>query len=244
MNGYAEYGVQAMISRVLLTAAVTGFLFVASVPAMAQGVPGCDPTVLNAMADKQQALVGYDISVVSETMDKPDSVLAMTCFSKAAGLDAAQGGKIFSEDFMDALRPIIEPFLTNFYDDFDDASGNDSSMPTAYTGGTTLTPNDSDCDFVTNWWDGTGPGGTTGYKNEGVQQGVPFITMEQLRGLDTPTGGTDFDAKFAAIETLGNVLSKFDTSFSALPLPGTPAGGFIGQNTICAVMVKAGQTCP
>jgi hypothetical protein len=233
-----------MISRVLLTAAVAGFLAVASTSAMAQAVPGCNPVVTEAMAAKAEALVGYDISVVSETLDKPDSVLAMTCFYKSAGLGAEQGGKIFSEDFMQALRPMIEPFLANFLDDFDDASGNDSSITTAYTGGTTLVGNDSDCDFVTQWWDGTGPGGTTGYKNEGVQQGVPFITMEILRGAQTVTGGTDFDAKFAAVETLGNVLTNFDTRFTALPMPTTPTGGFFGQNSICAVMIHAGKTCP
>ncbi len=234
-----------MISRVLLRLAVAGFMTLATTTAMAQSmVPGCNPAITDAMATKAQALVGYDISVVSETMDKPDSVLAMTCFYKSAGLDAEQGGKIFSEVFMDALRPMIEPFLTNFLDDFDDAVGNDSSITTAYTNGSTLVGNDQDCDFVAEFWDGTGPGGTTGYKNEGVQQGVPFITLEILRGLETITGGTDFDAKFAAVETLGNVLSNFDTSFSALPIPRTVAGGFFGQNTICAVMVKAGKTCP
>lgn len=234
-----------MISRVLLTAAVAGFLSVASTSAMAQSmVPGCNPAVTEAMATKSEALAGYDISVVSETMDKPDSVLAMTCFYKSAGADAEQGGKIFSEDFMQALRPMIEPFLANFLDDFDDAVGNDTSIATAYTGGATLVGNDQDCDFVTQWWDGTGPGGTTGYKNEGVQQGVPFITMEILRGAQAVTGGTDFDLKFGAVETLGNVLTNFDTAFSALPQPGTPTGGFFGQNTICAVMVQAGKTCP
>ncbi|HYD18710.1 MAG TPA: hypothetical protein VEF76_09545 [Patescibacteria group bacterium] len=235
-----------MISRVLLPAAVVAMLALGVTAAQAANAPeppGCNPQVTDAMATKAQALVGYDNSVVAQTMDKPDSVLAMTCFEKAAGLDGAQAGKIFSEDFMDALRPMVEPFLASFYTAFDGASGFDSSMPSAYTA-TTLVPNDSDCDFVTQFWDGSGAGGTTGYKNEGVQQGVPFITMEMLRGLQVPSGGTDFDAKWGQIETLGNVLTNFDTSFSALPRPTTPTGGFLNQNSICAVLTKGGLTCP
>lgn len=238
-----------MISRVLLPAFAIVCLTFGGVSAHAQAIPGCNPQVTDAMMKQAQALVGYDISVVQQTIDKPDSTLAMSCFNKAAGLSSAQGGLIFSEDFMVAMQDMIEPWLTAFFDEFADASGFDISITPAYTAGVTLPANDPNCDFIDQWWSGTSP--TTGYKNEGVQQGVPFITLEMLRGNDAiPTGtgydqaDADFDYKWGLVESLSNVKSDLDTALSALPVPTMPAGGFIGQNTTCAVLVQAGLTCP
>lgn len=244
-----------MISRVLLPALVITCLVFAGSPAFAQTVvPGCNDQVVDAMAKKQQALVGYDISVVQQTMDKPDGMLAMSCFNKSAGLSAAQGGLIFSEDYMAALQPMVEPWLTAFYNDFDDASGFDSSIVAAYQpAAVTMPPNDPNCDYIDQWWSGTAP--DIGYKNEGVQQGIPFITLEMLRGADAITagpavnppwdqGGVDFIAKWGLVESINSANSDLDTALTALPLPTMPAGGFIGQNTVCAVLIQAGLTCP
>lgn len=238
-----------MISRVLLPAFAILCLTFGGGSAHAQTVPGCNPQVTDAMLKKAQALVGYDISVVQQTFDKPDSTLAMSCFNKSAGLSSAQGGLIFSEDFLVPMQAMIEQWLTAFYDEFADAVGFDSSITTAYTGGVVMPPNDPNCEFIDEWWSGTSP--TTGYKNEGVQQGVPFITLEMLRGNDAiPTGtgpdqaDTDFDYKWGLVESLSTAKSDLDTALTALPLPTMPAGGFVGLNTTCAVLVQAGLTCP
>ncbi len=255
-----------MISRVLLSAFVVGCMAFTGSSAFAQGVPGCNPQVLDAMTKKNEALVGYDMSIVQETFDKPDSVLAMTCFNRAAGLDATEAGKIFSEDFMVPMRVMVEAWLTAFFDEFADAMGQDpatGSMPTAYSAGTTLDASGaagtaSQCDFVHDFWTGTSP--TLGFKNKGVQQKIPFVVTDTLRGLTAipaAVAGADFLLKWGTglagtglIDTAldsagnpGNVKQAFDTAMQALEvpinLPSMPAAGFITQNTFCKVLWEA-----
>lgn len=70
-------------------------------------VVGCNPAVMNAMNARAQAQMAYDIAVTNEMIDKPDSVLDLTCFSNAAGVSAAVGGSIFSGDFTAGLNPVV-----------------------------------------------------------------------------------------------------------------------------------------
>ncbi len=88
------------------------FLALGVAPAAAQ-VAGCNPAVLNAMNARAQAQMAYDIAVTNEMIDKPDSVLTLTCFNRAAGVSAAAlpaypgGGNIFSGDFTAGLNPVV-----------------------------------------------------------------------------------------------------------------------------------------
>ncbi|MBU6476015.1 MAG: hypothetical protein KGQ70_08620 [Alphaproteobacteria bacterium] len=70
-------------------------------------VAGCDPTVWTAMTAKAAAQVVYDAAVTDELINKPDSVLTLTCFSDAAGVSAKNGGAIFSGDFTTQLQTIM-----------------------------------------------------------------------------------------------------------------------------------------
>lgn len=244
-----------MISRVLSSFAVLACLFAAG-PAFAQNVPGCDPAVTSAMVAKGQALVGYDISVVQEAFAKPDSVLNLTCFNKAAGLDATEAGKIFSEDFLAPLKDLIEPWLTAFNDEFQDAAGQGASgwMPAAYAAASAVLDSSgpsgtaADCGYIEKWWtEDSASGGTNlGYKNKGIQLNIPYITLDILRGAGvTPGGaGANFTQKWNQVESINNVRSNLDTALTALAKPTMPAAGFTGQNTICAVLTQGGITCP
>lgn len=247
-----------MISRFLFSIAIVGCLLPTPVFAQASP-PGCNPAVTEAMARKAEALVGFDVAVTQEALDKPDSVLATTCFNKAAGLSTSQGGLIFSERFDTALKDIIEPWLTAFYDEFADASGNDSSMPTAYAAAATVLDltaptagagGADECGFVERWWtDSAATGGTTlGYKNEGVDINIPNITFALLRdAAANPAGaGADFLLRWGRVESINNIKTQLDTAMTAVEAikPFMPAAGFTGDNTICAVMTRAGVTCP
>ena len=257
-----------MISRVLLSAFVVGCLAVTGAPAFAQTVPGCNPQVLEAMTRKNDALVGYDMSIIQELMDKPDSVLAMTCFNRSAGLDGVEAGKIFSENFVIPLQDMVEGWLTAFYDEFADSMGQDpttGSMPTAYSAGDALDVSGaggtaSQCDFVHDFW--TGTSATLGFKNKGIQQMIPYVTTDTLRGLSAipaTVAGPDFLLKWGTglagtglIDTVvdsdgfaGNVKGAYDAAMVALDgaaninLPSMPAAGFVVQNTFCQVLFEA-----
>lgn len=254
----------SMISRFLLSIAVVGCLL--PTPVFAQVTPpGCNPAVTEAMARKADALVGFDVAVAQEAFDKPDSVLATTCFNKAAGLDASQGGLIFSEPFDVALKDIIEPWLTAFYDEFADASGNDASMPNAYAAAATVLDltaptagagGSDECGYVERWWQEstTAPAtSTVGYKNEGIDLKIPNITFALLRDAaanpSIPGGaaaGADFLQRWGQVESLNNIKSQLDTAMTAVETikPFMDAAGFTTDNTVCAVMTRAGITCP
>ena len=61
-------------------------------PVWAAPVKGCNQTVLTAMEAKAQARVAYDVASTEQVLDKPDSVLFMTCFNNSAGNAAANIG--------------------------------------------------------------------------------------------------------------------------------------------------------
>lgn len=70
-------------------------------------VAGCDPNVWNALTAKADAQVAYDVAVTRQMINKPDSVLTLTCFDQAAGVSANVGGAIFSRSFAGPLGLIM-----------------------------------------------------------------------------------------------------------------------------------------
>jgi hypothetical protein len=68
---------------------------------------GCDQDIWNAMNAKAQAQVAYDVAVTRELIDKPKSVLLLTCFKDAAKISAVKGGAVFSGDFSGGLSTIM-----------------------------------------------------------------------------------------------------------------------------------------
>jgi len=75
---------------------------------------GCSQAVWTALNAKAQAQVAYDVAVTRQMINKPDSVLSLTCFSQAAGVSAANGGVIYSGNFSAQLATIM-PVEGNTY---------------------------------------------------------------------------------------------------------------------------------
>lgn len=224
------------MKRFLVAATLAGCMFAMAGPALAQSqVSGCDQRVLTAMQAKAEAHVAYDIAATEEIIDKPDSVLAMTCFNAAASISAVQGGRIFSNPtgngFINSLSPIITNALTAFYDDFDDAIGFLTNTvdytATALSAGAT-----QNCDGIKDLWDEV--------TREGVQTGVPYVTMNDLMS-GTPPGGvsptSDFGKNWQSAATQG-VFNGVQTAVNALPTPSVPV--FTGNNSSCQVLMTLG----
>jgi len=100
------------------------FLFILSVTGIACfGTPafaasstniaaGCNAQVWSALTAKAAAQVAYDTAITREMINKPYSVLTLTCFDQAAGVSAAMGGAIFSGDFsaqLGTIMPVTAP---------------------------------------------------------------------------------------------------------------------------------------
>lgn len=217
-----------MIIRLILPAvSLACFVFV-SASAYAQAVPGCNPQVLDAMQKKAQAKVAQDVNVTETIVDKPDSVLAMTCFNQGAGSSAFLGGQIFSGDFTAGLQPVIEDALQAFFDDFMDGAGFETGL--VDYAATALT-NTQDCDMIKNLW--------TAVKDEGINLGVPFATLSNLINGTLPAGADpdEFTANWNQHTTDG-IFTDLQTAITALPVPAVPA--FTPNQTACQVLVTAG----
>jgi len=235
MKDIGEFKVSVMKNRIsfasgkLFTAILAGACIVLSAHhAQAQAVDGCNPKVLEAMQKKAQAQVVYDVAVTEQIMDKPDSVLAMTCFNQAAGVSAADGGNIFSGDFTTELAPVIENALTNFYDDFGDAAGSDTA--TVDYAATTL-QNTYDCNEMEDMW--------TLVEDEGVQTDVPYINFFELISGTAPAGGGDDFMNDWNSPSATNVLNQLNTVM-ADPFFTTPTIPTTTAASSCQALVDFG----
>ena len=211
--------------------------------AKAQVIEGCDPAVMTTAQAKAQARVAYDTAVVEETIDKPDSVLALTCFNNLAGWagdGATGGGSIFSGDFMGlaGYSTVISDGLQGFFDDFADADGNDSGV--VNYGATALSATTT-CTETSDHW--------TRIKTEGLQTGVPYALLSDLGGdpavaPTTPAGGGSNFANNWTQSGTDALFTDYRTAVTALPPPLIPA--FAPTATSCATLLAAGVAgaCP
>lgn len=180
-------------------------LAVISTAAHAQAVEGCNPRVLDAMQQKAQAKVVYDVAVAEQITDKPDSVLNMSCFNQAASA-AASVGAMFSGDFTTDLAPVIVPALTSLYRNFNDADGNDAGI-ISYVANNVLDVSTGmgnyNCDAMQQLW--------TRAEQRGVNNQTPFMTFADLVGAVVPGGaGDDFVRNMNAPGTQA-ILSALNT---------------------------------
>jgi hypothetical protein len=228
-----------MMNRIgLFSLALVAAVSLSSVSAYAQPVPGCNPQVLDAMQKKAQAKVAVDVAQTETIIDKPDSVLAMTCFSNSAGTTAVRGGSIFSGDFSTGLRPIIEDALQAFFDDFQDGAGFEAAS-IDYTA--TAISDTQTCDEVKNLW--------STIKDQGVRAGLPMVTLQSLITGVIPTGGdpAEYTDNWQQTVTDG-IFAALGQAITDLPDPAVP--GFTpGQGLGCVmqtagIALPAGVTCP
>ena len=211
--------------------------------------PGCDSKVLTAMQDKANARVAYDVASTEQVIDKPDSILAMTCFNNSAGEAALKIGSMFSGDFTTPLSKIIPDSLTAFYDDFKGADGNDTNK-VDYTQ-TALGASINGCNYLQDLW--------TQVKSEPVQPDVPYYRYSDLVNAGSmPTGTatapaatTNFYKDWNTSDTTDNDFQKVNTDIGNLPKANTPTTFVpdpVNTDDVCTVMQKAtitgSATCP
>ena len=207
--------------------------------------PGCDSKVLTAMQDKANARVAYDVASTEQVIDKPDSILAMTCFNNSAGEAALKLGSMFSGDFTAPLAKIVPDSLTAFYDDFDGADGKVTNK-VDYTQ-TTLGTSMTGCNYMQDLW--------TQVKSEGIQPDVPYPRFSDLANTGSmPTGAatapastSNFYKDWNASDSTDNDFGKVNADIAALPKAATPTTFVpdpVNTDDVCATMGKAGITVP
>lgn len=222
-------------NKLLLSVLSVACIVLPSYAAFAAPIEGCDPKVLAAMQAKAQAQVAYDVAITDQMINKPDSVLATTCFNQSAGVSAKEGGAIFSEDFTADLDPVVSTALENFYDVFEDAVGNDSGVVDYTSAATQLQPT-YNCQEMEELW--------TQVKTEGVVTEVPYITLEALINGTAPSdAGDDMRASWDAAAGQ-NVFSELQQAVGDLPVPDVP--DFSTAKSSCEVLSIAGisSACP
>ncbi len=208
--------------------------------------PGCDSKVLTAMQDKANARVAYDVASTEQVINKPDSILAMTCFNNAAGEAASQLGQMFSGDYTTPLSKIIPDSLTAFYDDFKDAKGNDTGKVDYTSAATTLGGAGSikNCNDLQDLW--------TEINSEGIEPDVPYYRYSDLVNSGSPPAGTTaagpkFTKDWTTSDGTDNDFGKVNTDIAALPKAATPTtfvADPVNTDDVCQTMTKAGITVP
>lgn len=181
---------------------------------------GCNPQVIDAMQKAAQAKVAADKAATEQIIDKPDSVLTMTCFNQAAGVSAKLGGAIFTGDFTADIEPIVKDALDAFKSQFDDAAGADAASASVIDYTATSLASSYNCDFMNKVWQLA--------EDEGIQQGIPIIDLDDLIAGTLPSGAADdFADAWNAAGTAQSIFSDLSTAIGNLPtisaIPAPPA---------------------
>jgi hypothetical protein len=209
-------------------------------------VPGCDSKVLQAMGDKANARVAYDVASTEQVVNKPDSILALTCFNNQAGEASSQLGQMFSGDYTTPLSKIIPDSLTAFYDDFQDAPGKDTGTIDYSSAATTLGASGDikTCNGLQDLW--------TKVDSEGIENDVPYYRYSDLVNAgSTPSGLTAAGSKFTkdwnTSDGTDNDFGKVNTDITNLTKANTPTTFIadpVNTDDVCATMTKASITLP
>lgn len=213
----------------------------------ATAAEGCDLRVEKAQQSRAAARVAYDVAVAEEYIQKPDSILAMTCFNGLAGISASGAaggaGTIFSGDYTNqspsgnagGLQAVVRDGLQTFYTSYVDAMGADSGL-VDYTN--TALVNNPACSETQDLW--------TEIKTGGVEQGVPNATMADMLNGTLPAGAAaDFSSDWGVSNGTDALFSLYKTDLAAQPPAWNPT--FQQTDGLCQMMVTAnipGAACP
>lgn len=163
--------------------AICAALWVFSAAAAQAGgvVEGCDPRVMTAMQAVAEARVATAVAVNDAIYTMDDSVLALTCFNKAATVAAQQSGKIFSGDFTNVLAPVINDALTAMYTNFAEESNGGKAGAVDYSTGPgsaaqmpTSPETSFNCDQIASLWEAV--------SSSGIKDGLPPVSFDVLVG--------------------------------------------------------------
>jgi len=234
MKNFIRFNVKKYVLSSLSVMCVVFF----STAAQAQ-IEGCDPAVLEAHQAKGQAQVAYDIAVTEQIMVKPDSVLALTCFNRSAGVSAQRGGELFSGSFIGntSFISLIGDMLQAFFAQFIDAEAfeNPGTAVLYNTGATTLQDNE-ECTGVEDMW--------TRVKEKGVAGGVPIITfMDLLNGIIPSGAGPRFIQNFDTANA-DNIFTNLQNAMTAVDALRPIVPSFAGANRLCDVLNAMGHSIP
>ena len=234
------------VFALMLALSVQTAAFADAIDASGGTTPGCDSRVLTAMQDKANARDAYDVAATEQVINKPDSILAMTCFNDAAGEAATKLGPMFSGDYSTPLSKIVPDSLTAFYDDFKDAKGNDTNK-VDYTQTALGAAGDiKNCNDLQDLW--------TEVDSEGIQPDVPYYRYSDLVNAGSqPTGTTTaastskFGKDWTTSDGTDNDFGKVNTDIGALPKAATPTTFIadpVNTDDFCGAMTKATITPP
>lgn len=230
MTNIARFNVKKYVLSCLSVFCVLFF----STTAQAQ-IEGCNPDVLAAHQAKGQAKVAYDVAATEQIFVKPDSVLALTCVNRSAGVSAERGGDLFSGSFISnpSFMSLISDMLTAFFGQFMDAEGFENPGTSVLYSATNLQDNE-ECTGVEDMW--------TRIKEKGVAGGVPMATFQDLIDGILPSGaGTRFIENWNTANA-DNIFSNLSTAIGNLPVPNIPS--FAGADSICDVINTLGYSVP
>jgi len=267
-NSYLFFKRLYVFSLVLFTVFslcfVTSTLVFAEVP-VGTVAEGCNPKVMDALKAKADAKVAYDVAVTEELVDKPDSVLAMTCFEKSAEVGAETVGGVFSGGFSADLSAGVNAGLEAHYDNFKEgtadarsvAGGENSAYNLMVSGGqfngsiTLNTGNGAapsfDCDAMDKMWKDS--------NKEGVRDTPSFSDVANPPPAPPPQPGqpptapppaeTDFEKSIEASSNDQQVFQNLKDKTDQLPVHDVP--DFADDDSPCQVLLKAGTydgDCP
>lgn len=226
------------VTKICLVAIPLALALFVSTSVYAQATTaGCDPRVKSAMDAKAQAKVAYDVAVTEQVVVKPDSVLAMTCFNRSAGVSAERGGNIFSGSFLSNTNfaSVITDALSAMFLQFADAEGKDN-YPTDFYALTTP-EDDAECSGIEDLWTLIKEKGIAGAGGE-----IPYITMDELMSGTLPAGvGERFQRNWDTAAGTDFIFQNLNTEMTGLPTANVVDFG--AADSLCGVLTAAGVPC-
>ena len=218
--------------------------------------PGCNADVWDAMVARAQAQLAYDVAVIEEIIEQPDSVLMLTCFDDSLHVTAENAGEIFSGTFNNRMDDVVgqatDTFVSNNFshamgvDIGGDLYGTGFDASGTLGGGTntlgTLTgfsPTGSgaasySCDHMQQVWDDMMAGG--------INSDVPYMSFEDLvaqAGAALPADPTAFETNINTnASIIATAANSAEVLIDNLPVPAVPS--FAASNTLEDVLTAAG----
>ena len=206
------------------------FVLFASGSALAQVAAGCKQEVKDAMDAKAEARVGVGIASNEEIVDKPDSVLAVSCFNQLAGNAASAGGSIFSGDYTTKLAPVVDNALSTMYGQFTGSANENLMGGNLYQAASQVIGPWANCAGVGGIW--------SAIEGKGVTSGAPFLTFDDIMTAGTPgAAGVSFGENWQS----GNMQTAITNLVNAVNnLPGANIPSFSTDTSSCDVLMTAG----
>lgn len=224
---------------------------------------GCNTNVWDAMAERAEAQLLYDVAVLEEIIEQPDSVLMLTCFDNSLRVTAQNGGRIFSGAFENRMQDVVGDATDAFVaDNFDyaegrDIGGTDYYGATEFSASTASTTNsapvgvspENDLGSLTGF--SPNPANpSAGYACDHMQQvwddvmdgGINSdVTYYTFDDLVTSASGLGTATAFATnLSAHASIITNADASITALPVPVVP--DFTASLTLADVLTDAGIT--